>query len=83
MAKFESLSGLSYGGTEKNHEDTQRSPAEILTASNPNTNELMSAANYWVYIVLKHEFHKIAQEKMTKNICDLSQRSKRLPVFNC
>ena len=58
MAKFESLRGHSYGGNEKNHEDTQRSPAEILTASNPKTNELMSAANCWVYIVLKHKFQK-------------------------
>ena len=51
MDKFESLRGHSYGGTEKKHDDTQRSLAEILTASNPKTNELMSAANCcWVYI---------------------------------
>jgi hypothetical protein len=42
---MESLPGHSYGGTEKNHKDTQRSPADILIGSNPNTNTLMSAAN--------------------------------------
>lgn len=81
VAYFESLPGHSYGGTEQNHEDAQRSLAEILTGSYPNTYALMSEANCWIEIVHKHEVHKIAQKKMAKNSCDLSQRSKELPCL--
>jgi len=65
---LEFLPGHLYGGTEKIHEDTQRSPTEILIGFNPNTNALMSEANGCVYIVHRHKFRKIPPKNDEKRL---------------